>query len=583
MMAVPTGKRRRWWESGERSIEAEASWFKDDKLDFRLDTELFEKKQVVVFRGALRLGTRRTSATVHYPPSYDVGGHPVVVAPELKLGRHQGPDGALCLDHPVLGETAPMYGGEAVLRAEHLWRLWENDRDELTRQEADAPDPRANYYEYADGSAITLIEVDVGGYSSGYFRLGAVELAPMRAGVTQVRARQPSVAELTLGPGGESFAGSRDINGAWMRVGEVPPFTLTELKPWAETHHAKFIADQVRFARAVGQANKQPDTPAVVAFVYPDEGPRRGEMHDAWLFVVIDPTGRAHLPRAFHLRSDERWLRQPQLKPLESKRVAVVGVGALGSPMADLLAKGGVGNLFLLDPDISTPGNRVRHQLDLTDLGRAKVQGMSNRVLRVNPWGAVEIQGARLGAALLGRGEEMTQELDDQLLEEFATSDLIVNATAASVARRYCSRVAHDAKKPVLHVWVSAGAWGGRILLQRPGESGCTECLALSQTDPPEGVHVPPMESDPAVQEVMDRGCADPTFTGPGFELAAAAAAATRVAVQCLMHQDAGYPSADFDLVTLNFRDRSTALPRASYTRLPMHPDCSLCHGAGGR
>ena len=582
MTAAPTGKRRRWWDSGDRSIEAEASWFEDDQLDFRLDQELFDKHEVVVFRGELRLGNRTTPASVHYPPAYGAGAHPTVVAPELKLGRHQEPDGGLCLDHPVLGEMAPMYGGEAVLRAQRLWDLWENDRAQLALREADAADPRANYYEYAPESAITLIDVDVTGFESGYFRLGALELAPMRAGVAQVRTQEPTVSTLPSGSGIESFVGAYEINGAWKRVDEPPPFTLAELKPWVDAHHAEFVAGHVRFARADGLFKKRPDMPTVVAFVFPDEGPRRGEMHDAWLFLVIDAQGTAQLPRGFHLRADERWLRQPQLEPLDNKRVSIVGVGALGSPMADLFAKAGVGRQFLLDHDISRPGNRVRHLLDLTDLGQAKVRGTAARLLRINPWGNVEIQGARLGAALHGEGEEMTQTLDDGLVEELGNSDLIVNATAASVARRYCSRIAHEVNRPVLHVWVSAGAWGARILLQRPGLSGCTECLALSQRPEtaPEGVQVPYMQDDPNVQEVMDRGCADPSFTGPGFELAAAAAAATRVAVQSLLDAEGGYPKADFDLVTLNFRDAASACPTAQYTRLPVHPDCSLCHGS---
>lgn len=581
----PTAKRRRWWEGADRSIEAEARWFQEDQLDFRLDQELFDKHEVVVFRGELRLGKKATPASVHYPPAYGAGAHPTVVAPELRLGRHQGPDGGLCLDHPVLGETAPMYGGEAAIRAQRLWHLWENDREQLALLEADAPDPRANYYEYAEESAITLIDVEVSGFSSGYFRLGALQLVPMRAAVSQIRTQEPTVSTLTPGPGIDSFVGPYDIHGVWKRVDSAPPFNLAELKPWLDAHHAEFIGEHIRFAKAHGEIQKRPDMPTVVAFVYPDEGPRRGEMHDAWLFLVIDAKGNPHLPRAFHLRADERWHRQPQLQPLEGMRVSVVGIGALGSPMADMLAKAGVGAQFLLDHDISRPGNRVRHQLDLTDLGHPKVRGMAARLLRVNPWGTVEIQGSRLGAALNGAGEEMTQQLDDQLIEEFANSELIINATAASVARRYCSRIALEVSRPVLHVWVSAGAWGCRILLQRPGDSGCTECLAISQTRPetlPEGVVVPTVEHDPAVQEVMDLGCADPTFTGPGFELAAAAAAATRVAVQTLLAGEGGYPTADFDLVTLKFRGASEACPTAEYTRLPVHPECTLCDADDG-
>lgn len=573
--------RMRWWETPGRSVEAEAAWFREEGLEFELDEQLFHEKEVVVFRGVLRLGERTTPASVHYPPAYAAGAHPVVVAPELRLGRHRAPDGTLCLDHPVLGETAPMYGAEAAARARRLWELWETDREQLHREEADAPDPRANYYAYAPDSAVTLIDVDVSGLESGFFRLAALQFAPLRAGVTEVRATTPTAAAMSPGPGIDSFAGPLEVNGAWRRVDSAPPFSLSELLAYVATHHRAWVDEQVRFAKAWGDANKRPDTPAVIGFVYPDEGPGRGETHDAWLFVVINVRdGTAHIPHAFHLRADERWLRQPQLQPLQTKRAAIVGVGALGSPLADLLAKAGVGASFYLDSDIVTIGNRVRHQLDLSDLGRAKVQGMAHRALRVNPWGNVEIQGSRVGAALTGPHASVAQEHDDRIVAELAECDLIINATANSTTGSYLSTIAHETGTTVLHTWVSAGAWGARVLIQRPGVSGCWDCLALAQSAPErlsEDVVVPPVPSDPDVQEVAERGCGEATFTGPGFELEAAATAAARVAVQLLLAEDGGYPAADFDLLTLGFRDADSAVPTVVATRLPMHPDCEIC------
>jgi len=552
----PTGSRRRWWEGGERSVEAEASWFAEEGLDFRLDQELFDNHDVVVFRGELCLGDQTTPASVYYPPAYGVGGHPAVVASELRLGRHQDPSGALCLDHPVFGETVPMYGAEAALRAQRLWDLWENDRAQLEREEADAPDPRANYFEYESDSAVALIDVDVSGFDAGFIRLGALELKPFRAGVAQVRTSEPRESTLDPAPGLGSFVGPYEINGVWVRVPEPPPPTHAELEPWVKEHHARRVEELIRLTAAARQVYKKPDLPAVIAFVYPDEGPRRGQIHDAWLFLIIHQDGKGQMARAFHLRSDERWLRQPQLQPLEEKRLAVVGTGALGSPLVDLLAKAGVGNLLLLDHDISTIGNRVRHQLDLTDLGRNKVQAMANRVLRVNPWANVEVQGTRLGAAMHGLHEEKIQEVHDTLIGEFEACDIIVNATAHTVTGHYCSQIGQETNTPVLHTWVGAGAWAARILLQRPGQSGCTECLGLSQQPEttPQGVEIPCVERDPDAQEVMERGCADPTFTGPGFELVATAAA-TRVTVQVLLDGD-GYPPPDFDLVTLKLPQR---------------------------
>jgi len=575
--------RRRWWEGGERSVEAEAAWFAEDGLDFRLDDELFDEHEAVVFRGELRLGDRTTPAAVHYPPAYGAGAHPAVFAPKLRLGRHQSPHGELCLDHAVFGETAPMYGGEAALRAQRLWDLRENDPKELARREADAPDPRTNYYEFTRDSAVTLIDVNVSGFEEGDLLLGALQIAPLRAALSRVRTTRPTQTTVRLATSAQPFGGNYAMTGVWRRVDSPPPVTLAEFVAWAKNNYGQLIDEQANAAKLVAQAHRQRQKPVVVAFVFPDEGPRRGETHDAWAFLAIAPDGQVQLVRGFHLRSQERWLRQPQLQPLEHKRAGVVGVGALGSPIADQLAKAGLGGIVLVDHDISTPGNRVRHQLDLTDVGRAKVIAMADRVLRVNPWCDVRIQGARFGSAL--SAETRAQSLDDEIADELGDCQLIVNATAHTVTGSYCSQVAHEVGKPVVHVWVSAGAWGGRILLQRPGHSGCSECLALAQKRPeaqPDGLEVPLVSDDPDVQEVMEQGCADSTFTGPGFELSAAASAATRVAVQLLLAQDGGYPAADFDLVTLNFRDATSAMPTATYTRLPVHPECTICNAASG-
>jgi hypothetical protein len=93
--------RKRWWETGEGSIEGEAKAFENAGLAFELDRELFERDEIVVFRGDLRLDDRRVAVEVRYPPSYGEGEPVVVIAKPLPIGRHRTLDGVLCLDHPV--------------------------------------------------------------------------------------------------------------------------------------------------------------------------------------------------------------------------------------------------------------------------------------------------------------------------------------------------------------------------------------------------------------------------------------------------------------------------------------------------
>jgi hypothetical protein len=202
---------------------------------------------------------------------------------------------------------------------------------------------------------------------------------------------------------------------------------------------------------------------------------------------------------------------------------------------------------------------------------------MAAHMHRIDPWlEQVAIAGVRFGAATSSPAADV-QRLDDRIAEMLSDCNLVVNASAHTATGYHVSRLGRERGITVVHTWVSAGAWGGRVLVQSDA-SGCTLCLAWAQAEPVEGVDpIPPVADDPDVVEVLERGCGDPTFTGPGFELVDAAAAAARIVVQCLL-DGRGYPARDFDLVTLNFRDAASARSSALYTKLAIHPKCTICN-----
>ena len=73
-------------------------------------------------------------------------------------------------------------------------------------------------------------------------------------------------------------------------------------------------------------------------------------------------------------------------KPLSGLRVAVFGVGGVGSYAAEALARAGVGHMLFVDGDCAEESN-INRQLvaDYTTLGRPKADIMRERALRVNP------------------------------------------------------------------------------------------------------------------------------------------------------------------------------------------------------
>jgi len=73
-----------------------------------------------------------------------------------------------------------------------------------------------------------------------------------------------------------------------------------------------------------------------------------------------------------------------------SKRVLLIGGGALGAPLAELLVRAGVETLTIIDGDRLEVGNLVRHPLDLNDLKTPKAMGLARRLNLASPHASVE-------------------------------------------------------------------------------------------------------------------------------------------------------------------------------------------------
>ena len=71
---------------------------------------------------------------------------------------------------------------------------------------------------------------------------------------------------------------------------------------------------------------------------------------------------------------------------LKKKRIAIVGLGAIGSMVAESLAHSGVSKIGLWDSDIIEPGNICRSTYTLADIGESKVQAIENKIKSINPF-----------------------------------------------------------------------------------------------------------------------------------------------------------------------------------------------------
>ena len=86
------------------------------------------------------------------------------------------------------------------------------------------------------------------------------------------------------------------------------------------------------------------------------------------------------------LEREQLLLGEEALSRLMSSTVAVVGCGGVGGFAAEMLVRGGVGHIILLDNDIVSETNSNRQILALgSTMGRPKCSVLAERLRDINP------------------------------------------------------------------------------------------------------------------------------------------------------------------------------------------------------
>jgi molybdopterin-synthase adenylyltransferase len=214
-----------------------------------------------------------------------------------------------------------------------------------------------------------------------------------------------------------------------------------------------FFRELASAARDVRRAAEpEPPPPEDVVIPAPDE----------------DRLGPGELERYSRQLVMPEWSEAAQLA-LRRASVLVVGVGALGSPVATYLAAAGVGRIGLLDDDAVEPSNLARQFLHFTpDVGVPKAESAAAKLRFLNPDVVIEPYRVRL---------------DDTNAEGLvAGQDLVVDCSD-SFATRYAVNAACCAAGVPL---VEGGVIGtsGLVMAVRPGESACYRC-AFPEAPPP--------------------------------------------------------------------------------------------------
>lgn len=138
---------------------------------------------------------------------------------------------------------------------------------------------------------------------------------------------------------------------------------------------------------------------------------------------------------------------------LAGKHIALVGLGAIGSIVADVLTHSGIQYIGLWDGDIVEPGNICRSSYQLKDLGQSKVDAIKTKIQSINPFVNISeviphgywsydanfsnyVNGTFYGNVNYNNQEEAVKQLDN--------FDLIIDCTGSNEMLHFLSYAASN-------------------------------------------------------------------------------------------------------------------------------------------
>lgn len=533
---------------------------------------------------------------VAYPDNYPWF-RPQVYAYELNLPRHQHPsEKNLCL---LPRSTRFWYTEQTVAHllksqlSEVLAKGKVEDLEIVKNDPQEQAEPVSDFYQYHSSvlfnpEEIPTVEIKESCKVIGKMIVGFPENAPLFS--------RMAVKEISVAANKKVFSLNsevqqmfpRSLEGIVIRVEKAPPVVQgPQLLEWLKKcigKDASSLNSNRRLSfRDVTYTN-------VIAINFPEEVVQ-GELGSGWIFMVLgnampqDKNNKpiagksqkpiAYLSKAAYFSMDSQKDRVPKLIPLGTKKIALIGLGALGGYVAIELARSGIKELRVLDFDTVDPPTTVRWPLGLTAAGLQKTDVIKNFIKVNYPYTEVKTEHWRIGDLRCdGQIKEILQTRSESDLIESLTAevDLIIDATAEEGINNYLSRFAYQKDLPYISMYATPGAWGGVVMRYLPGVTGCWSCMKQWQTE--NDKLVPPSDEN---GEIQPPGCGDLTFTGAGFDLQNISLAAVRLAVSTLCNGiEVGYSKVDWDWAVLKLVNQHghPIPPEWIAQRLNIHPNC---------
>ena len=144
---------------------------------------------------------------------------------------------------------------------------------------------------------------------------------------------------------------------------------------------------------------------------------------------MVKITGRAL--REISIEEISKRNAENSLEKLQNARVCILGVGGLGSNIAEILARSSVGNLHIVDFDEVEASNLNRQAYFLEDIGKKKTEAIKNKIEKINPFVKVDIENIKVTQENIGRIIEkekiVVEAFDDAKTKAMAVNEILEN------------------------------------------------------------------------------------------------------------------------------------------------------------
>lgn len=546
-----------WFERRPDWLIIEIEDLKEKGFNFNLDEQIKTEKRKIVFIGNIKINSEDVELELHYPSEFPT--QPIwVYAKEKKLVRHQNPfEKNLCvIPQDQEGWNSNMNGSFMVQQAIRLLEDSEKGEEAVADNEVDSPEPWSTYLpfehvplyvpQHLPSSLLSSGNFSIAGYLGQYYYSEKIQnLIYGNHHILEQVTSQDEVWDFERIMPFQKADPSFKLRGIWFYLPIPPNFDITnprivmeELgKLYSETEHfLKFQSELTQYKNAEkmtkllksksqkGKQNLQPLPVPTIAFVFDEENYERNQFRKAFIRGEYSfQNDRFYYSEPQYVTPDEHFRRIPELSSLIDKNIFIAGLGSLGSAVAIELGKSGIGSYTLMDKDTLEVGNLVRHTGGIEYVGIPKTKVAEEQILSHFPFAKIERVDGLIG---------LDAEKMEKVYKTAGKADLILNLTAEESVIRIFNRIGLELNVPVIHAWISNGAYAGIALRTIPKETGCYHCQGDNQ-------EVELINSSST--EIYPRGCGFPTFPGASFDIYEVATQTVRLAVNTLLIKELNY------------------------------------------